>query len=237
MNAEWWRGCGINQKRSTGVDLLVTFGFLLAQVILGSLPCPVKGHRNSSVERKSKAPFRSCVSAGQSFSWPSSPWLWRVSVETSEPQGSSDLHPLHLSLQSSAGCLLPTPDSVSWLLSLPLVPHGHQHNPTFSTCSQVTALPSVPSLVHAKSLQLCPTLCNPTDWSLPGSSVHGILQARTLEWVAVPSSRGSFQPRDRTRASYVSCIGRRVLYHACQLGSPAGCLVLFYLLLLCVSFL
>ena len=127
--------------------------------------------------------------------------------------------------------------TVSWLLSLPLVPHGHQLNPTFSTCSQVTALPSVPSLVHAKSLQLCPTLCNPTDWSLPGSSVHGILQARTLEWVAVPSSRGSFQPRAWTRASYVSCIGRRVLYHACHLGSPAGCLVLFYLFLLCVSFL
>ena len=36
----------------------------------------------------------------------------------------------------------------------------------------------------AKSLQLCPTLCNPIDGSPPGSSVHGILQARTLEWVA-----------------------------------------------------
>ena len=53
--------------------------------------------------------------------------------------------------------------------------------------------------VHAKSLQLCPTLCDPLDYSLPGSSVHGILQARILEWVAVPSSRGSSQFRDRTR--------------------------------------
>ena len=43
--------------------------------------------------------------------------------------------------------------------------------------------------VHAKSLQLCPTLYNPMDCSLPGSSVHRILQARTLEWVAMPSSR------------------------------------------------
>ena len=47
---------------------------------------------------------------------------------------------------------------------------------------------------RAKSLQSCLTLWNPTDCSPPGSSVHGILQARTLEWVAVPSSRGSSQP-------------------------------------------
>ena len=40
----------------------------------------------------------------------------------------------------------------------------------------------------AKSLQSCPTLCDPIDGSLPGSSVHGILQARTLEWVAISSS-------------------------------------------------
>ena len=50
----------------------------------------------------------------------------------------------------------------------------------------------------AKSLQSCPTLCNPIDGSPPGSPVPGILQARTLEWVAYPFSRGSFQPRDRT---------------------------------------
>ena len=45
----------------------------------------------------------------------------------------------------------------------------------------------------AKSLQLCPTLCDPMDCSLPGSSVHGVLQARILEWVAKPSSRASSQ--------------------------------------------
>ena len=44
--------------------------------------------------------------------------------------------------------------------------------------------------------QSCPTLCNPMDYSPPGSSVHGVLQARILEWVAMPSSRGSSQPRD-----------------------------------------
>ena len=51
--------------------------------------------------------------------------------------------------------------------------------------------------------QSCPTLCNPVDCSPPGSSVHGILQARILEWVAIPFSRGFSQPRNRT---LVSCI-------------------------------
>ena len=63
--------------------------------------------------------------------------------------------------------------------------------------------------MHYKSLQLCLTLCNPMDCSPPGSSVHGILQARTLEWVAMASSKGSCWPRDRTHVSYVSCIGKR----------------------------
>ena len=62
-----------------------------------------------------------------------------------------------------------------------------------------------------KSLQSCPTLCDAMDCSPPGSSVHGILQARILEWVAMSSSRGSSQSRDRTCVSYVSYIGRRVL--------------------------
>ena len=47
----------------------------------------------------------------------------------------------------------------------------------------------------AKSLQSCPTVCNPMDCSLPGSSIHGILQARILEWSAFLFSRGSSQPR------------------------------------------
>ena len=51
---------------------------------------------------------------------------------------------------------------------------------------------------QAKPPRSCPALCNPTNCSPLGSSVHGILQARILERVAVPSSRGSSQPRDRT---------------------------------------
>ena len=50
---------------------------------------------------------------------------------------------------------------------------------------------------RAKSLQSCPNLCNPKECSLPGSSAHGILQARILEGVAMPSSRGSPLPRDQ----------------------------------------
>ena len=67
------------------------------------------------------------------------------------------------------------------------------------------------TLTVAKLLQLCPSLCNPMDCSLPGSSVHGILQTRILEWVAMPSFRGSSQPRDQTCISCVSCIGRWIL--------------------------
>ena len=54
--------------------------------------------------------------------------------------------------------------------------------------------------------QSCPTLCDPMDYSPPGSSVHGILQARILEWVTITFSRGSSQPRDQT---WVSCIAGR----------------------------
>ena len=68
------------------------------------------------------------------------------------------------------------------------------------------------------SLFSCIRLCDPLDCSPPCCSVHGILQARILEWVAVPSSRGSSQPRDWTHVSYISCIGRRALYHSCHLG-------------------
>ena len=116
------------------------------------------------------------------------------------------------------------------------------------------------SAATAKSLQSCPTLCDPIDGSPPGSPVSGILQARTLEWVAIslsnawkwkvkvkslscvwpsvipwtaayqapPSmgfsrqeywsgvplpSPGDLPDTDQTRVSYISCIGRRVLYH------------------------
>ena len=59
----------------------------------------------------------------------------------------------------------------------------------------------------AELLPLCPALCDPMNCRPPGSSVRGILQARVLEWVAMPSSRGSSRPWGTTRVSYLSCIG------------------------------
>ena len=78
------------------------------------------------------------------------------------------------------------------------------------------------SHMHAKSLQSCPTLCNPMNYrdSLPGSSVHGILQARTREWVAMPSPRTSSWPRDRTHVSYGSPHCRQILYHWATREAP-----------------
>ena len=58
--------------------------------------------------------------------------------------------------------------------------------------------------MHATLLQLCPTLCDPMDCSLLGSTVSEILQATILEWVAMPCSRGSSLPRDQILFSYVS---------------------------------
>ena len=97
-------------------------------------------------------------------------------------------------------------------VSIPFLPHNLR-------CSQSTWLGVVlpESLVgtlnyswsiwiHCVCAQLlsCLTLCDPTDCSPPGSSVHRILQARILHWVAMPSSRGSSQPRDRTCISYIA---------------------------------
>ena len=65
--------------------------------------------------------------------------------------------------------------------------------------------------------QSSPTLCNPISCSLPGSSVHGISQARILEWVILSCSRGSAPFRDWT---HISCIGRWILYHWATWEAP-----------------
>ena len=69
----------------------------------------------------------------------------------------------------------------------------------------------------AKSLQSCPTLCDPIDSSLPGSSIHGIFQARGLEWVAISFTWASSQPKDQTQVSLIA--GRLFLYHLNHKGS------------------
>ena len=83
-----------------------------------------------------------------------------------------------------------------------------QSCPTFCNLMDCSPQGSSAAAAAAKLLQSCLTLCNPIDGSPPGSPVPGILQARTLEWVAIPFFRGSFQPRDQT---WVSCIVGRFI--------------------------
>ena len=83
-------------------------------------------------------------------------------------------------------------------------------------CGSLPASATLLSMsVCAKSLQSCLALCDLMDCSLPGSSVHGILQARILEWADMPYSRGSFQ-------SSISCNSRWVLYHQRHWGSSVS---------------
>ena len=67
--------------------------------------------------------------------------------------------------------------------------------------------------VCAQSLSCVQLFVTPMDCSLPGSSAHGVFQARILEQVTISSSRGSSQPRGQTHISCVSCTGRQILYH------------------------
>ena len=79
-------------------------------------------------------------------------------------------------------------------LNIPLTQHMPQDE---CVRGEVNAIPSVDiSLCESKVAQSCPTLCDPMDYSLPGSSLRGIFQARILEWVAISFSRRSSQPRD-----------------------------------------
>ena len=94
-----------------------------------------------------------------------------------------------------------------------------------------------PRLLHCKEILYCcatgeawvvlrvqaqsyPTLWEPMNYRPPGSSVHRILQARILEWIAMSSSRGSFSPRDWTQVSCDSCLGRQIHSPLSHVGSP-----------------
>ena len=79
--------------------------------------------------------------------------------------------------------------------------HTHTHTHTHTLPISSAPLSLWPDYVWAKLLQSCPTLHNPTDCSLPGSSVHGILQARILKWVVMSSFRGSSWPKDQIGVS------------------------------------
>ena len=92
----------------------------------------------------------------------------------------------------------------------------------FKSCKIIIFIMKVETLVS----QSCPILCDPMDYNPLGSSVHGILQARILESVAIPSSTGSFWPRDRTHISCSSCTVE-VFFTA----EPWGSLI-FYILII-----
>ena len=84
--------------------------------------------------------------------------------------------------------------------------HTHTHTHTHIHRHTHTHIYILLSVLIACVLvtQLCPTLCDPMDRSPPGSSVHGILQGRILEWVAIPFSRGSAWQRDQTCVSRIA---------------------------------
>ena len=84
-------------------------------------------------------------------------------------------------------------------------------------CVYVSVHVWVCTYVHVVSVFLvaksCPTLCDSMDCTLPDSSLHGIFQTRVLKLVAIYYSRGSFQPRDQTCVSCISCVGSQITYH------------------------
>ena len=110
-------------------------------------------------------------------------------------------------------CWLPASSHSSIFLCFPKPPNAPSQGmspdwskPTLASCFPLRMIDLevwACDLMHrAKLLQSCTILCDPVDCSPPGSSVHGILQARILEWVAMPSSRGPSQPRNRIGVSY-----------------------------------
>ena len=113
--------------------------------------------------------------------------------------------------------------NTSSLLGKCSVSHPHPPQPWLSspgiilTWLLVGTACARPVLSRFSDVQLCVI---PMDGSPPGSSVHDILQASILEWVAILSSRGSSRPRDRTCTSQVSCISEWVLYCQCHLWLP-----------------
>ena len=105
--------------------------------------------------------------------------------------------------------LSPKHNLLEWkIIEAFLVTHTHTHTHTHTPKQGYS--PST-LRVQARLLRSCLSLCDSMDYSLPGSSVQGILQAKILECVALPSSRASSWSRDQNCISYISCSDRRVL--------------------------
>ena len=112
-----------------------------------------------------------------------------------------------------------TSSHYSWLI-LKLVVIGKLSAPVQMLWVMTLTDTSVSSICVCLVTQSCLTLCDPLDCSPPGSSVHGIFQAKMLEWVAISCSRGSCWPRGWTRIYCVSDTGRQILDHLWHLGNP-----------------
>ena len=127
-------------------------------------------------------------------------------------------------------------------LEIPHSPHRIHHSVPTSIKATWNGLHHLWQVVAvcAKSLQLLLTIWEPMACNLPGSSLHGILQARILEWGAISSSRGSFWPRNRTCIScIVSCIAGRFFTNSPTWEAPDSSYLIttlfFYLIIfLCV---
>ena len=95
----------------------------------------------------------------------------------------------------------------------------------FGTIPQSYLRGCIPGYHCSLIAQSCLTLCDPTDYSPLGSSLHGISQIRILEWVAISFSRGSSWPRDWTRVSSISCIDRWILYQWATREAPYSSII------------
>ena len=187
-----------------------------------SCPCHTSAHRLHSLGT-GVSPDGACVG------WTAHIMYWMQC--TCLPGLSGPAWPLSLSPQEAAGSVKPQASLLGHWRNPQSIPHGSNFWPRRDRkpggTGRETACPfalwwNVPdriqcfhmvSPVYAKLLQSCPTLYDPVDCGPPGSSVHGILQARILEWVAISFSRRSSPPRDGSLVSSASCISKRVLYH------------------------
>ena len=124
------------------------------------------------------------------------------------------LYQFHLRSSGIRSQRLETPALRDWLCKNVIeLPMFHQQLRWDAPGWENGALSYIPKWMrHAGSV--CLTLCNPMDCSPPGSSVHGIFQARILERVAILFSRESSPPQERTHISWVCCISRQILYHS-----------------------
>ena len=160
------------------------------------LGIPNAGSGVQALVRELRSHHILCGAAAEERGLPS----WAVFLCGTEPGMFLEPHPNPVT-QNGAGSSF----SVTWREE-----SGAQQDEDSGLYRCVVSSNSKTEYTHA---QLCLTLFRALDCSPPGSSVHGTAQARIPEWAAISSSRLSSPPRSRTHVSYVSCIGRQVLYH------------------------